>query len=179
MFEKCATCQRRIILGATEFLERKFCNEDCCTRFKSQLADRLIPTEVLAKQIETVFRGPCPQCRKMSTNDFFSSTTVTGMLVAYKINSDFKLCCASCGRANRLAAFMHCLVLGWWSPRAAICNIFILPTNLIAAAFIRQPQVPSELLTQHIKSHIINAMSDDLRRAMRESAAQNADTATA
>jgi hypothetical protein len=54
---------------------------------------------------------------------------------------------------------MHCLFLGWWGPRAAICNLFVLPTNLIAAAFVRTPKQPSPALISTVKASIGERMA--------------------
>lgn len=142
MLEKCTACGSRILAGATSFLQWHFCSDACEQRFKVQLADQMLPPELVAEQVEALFRGPCPQCHGTTGNDVFSSTTITGMLFMYQIESGSKLCCAACGRKNRLIAALHCLVLGWWSPRAAFFNLFVLPTNIIAGLCARQPQAP-------------------------------------
>jgi hypothetical protein len=53
-----------------------------------------------------------------------------------------EVCCAACGRKERLKAGW-CALAGWWGPKAAVFNLFVLPGNLIAAAVIRKPTRPS------------------------------------
>lgn len=180
MFEKCAACESRILAGATSFLHWRFCNDACCTRFKSQLADELIPAEVISAQVESVFHAPCPQCGRATENDFYSATKITGMLLAYHIESGSVLCCASCGRKNRMMAALHCLFLGWWSPRAAFCNVFVLPTNLVATLFIRRPEVPSEMLSVFVKSRLVDSMQNEIAGALAstENANENKPTSS-
>jgi hypothetical protein len=87
---------------------------------------------------------------------------MTGMLLAYHIESGSVLCCAKCGRKNRLTAALHCLLLGWWSPRAAVFNLFVLPANIIGFLFIRQPRAPSSALMTLVKAQIADDMLQEL-----------------
>jgi hypothetical protein len=70
-------------------------------------------------------------------------------------------------------ATLHCLFLGWWSPRAAFFNIFVLPTNLIASLFVRQPELPSQALSDFVKARLVDSMQSEIVAAL--SAAQAAD----
>lgn len=151
---KCAACESTILLGGERFHKWLFCNNDCREKFKIGLTNELVEPAVVAQHIREVFNAECPVCKKPGPLDCFSSTTVTGMVVAFSINSESKLCCASCGRMRRLSAFAHCLFLGWWSPKALVCNVFVLPTNLIAAAFVRVPKAPTVELINTVKARI-------------------------
>ena len=166
MLEKCATCDSRILAGAEHFIGYSFCSEGCSSQFKTALVDQLVPADVVSDQIAAVFRSPCPQCGTSNGNDLFSTTKVTGMLFAYQVLSGSVLCCSACGRKNRLKAALHCLFLGWWSVRAAIINVFVLPTNLICAIFVRQPTEPSPALTTFVKVQIAESMKDRLSLAL-------------
>lgn len=166
MLEKCAACGGRILVGGEHFLGYRFCNEDCSSRFKASLVDESLPSDAVSEQIVEVFNSPCSQCGGTTGNDLYSSTKVTGMLLAYQIQSGSVLCCAACGRKNRLAAALHCLFLGWWSIRAAFINVFVLPTNLICTIFIRHPTEPSATLAAFVKVRLAESMQNELAAAL-------------
>jgi hypothetical protein len=166
MLEKCTACGSRILAGATSFRQWHFCSDTCEQSFKVQLADQMLPPELVAEHVDALFRGPCPQCQKTTGNDLFSSTKVTGLLLLYHMESGSTLCCASCGRKNRLWAALHCLFLGWWSPRSAFINLFVLPTNIIAGLCARQPQAPSPEITQMVKCSLIEMMWPEIAKAI-------------
>ena len=124
--------------------------------------DELVPRETIDQQVRQVFEAECPQCGRLGYNDLYSATKVSAFLIMFQINTRKQICCPGCGRKNRLLAAMHRLVAGWWGPKAAICNLFILPTNLLAALFIRSPQEPSPQLIATIKASMANALAPRL-----------------
>ena len=169
MLEKCTDCGSRIIAGGVYFNDRIFCSDKCTAHFKEQIADGLFSEEELAAHVDSVVYGPCPLCGKESVNDLFSAIKVTGMLVAYRIDSGSVFCCASCGRMNRLKAALYCLVAGWWSPTSAFLNVFVLPINLVAIPFTRAPKSPSSELVQQVKVQLVNSRGSEIREAMSKS----------
>ena len=158
MFEKCAACNGRILAGGVQFHSWRFCSDNCVTNFKAALVDRFVPPEVVAAHVQGVVQAPCPQCGAQTGNDFYSSTRVTGALVVFLMNSQSRVSCLSCARKERLFAFCHCLFLGWWSPKALFCNVFVLPTNLFASILTRRPAVPSPALVRLVKSRVADAV---------------------
>src|SRR5262245_28996536 len=110
MFEKCSACGTRIVAGGESFLDRRFCGENCACQFKTALVEEAFPAEAIAQQVQTVFAAPCPQCGGSHGNDIHSSTRITGMLLAYRIQSGSALCCSTCGKKNRLSAAFYCLI---------------------------------------------------------------------
>src|SRR5262249_24884777 len=166
--EKCSTCGLRILAGGIPFLQWTFCTEGCLRSFQSDLVDKLVPAEVIDEKVRHTFEGLCPSCGRTSKNDVYSATKVTGMILAYSIDSERRLCCPSCARRNRLLAALHCLVAGWWSPRAALCNLFVLPANVIALLFVRTPQQPSSRLTRLVKGSMAEAMAPELMASVRK-----------
>jgi hypothetical protein len=162
MLEKCAACGGRILAGGDHFLDHRFCNEDCSTHFKVALVDETLSSEDVSEQVAKIFDSPCPQCGDTTGNDLYSATRITGMLLAYQVQSGAVLCCSACGRKNRLTAALHCFFLGWWSIRAAFFNVFVLPTNLLCALFVRQPTEPSPALATFVKVKMADAMQSEL-----------------
>lgn len=154
MLTKCAACNGRILAGGKQFHSWKFCGDNCVANFKATLVDRF----VAADEVRGVVQAPCPICGAQTGNDFYSSTRVTGMLVALIVNSGGRLSCLACARKDRLFAFFHCLFLGWWSPKAFFCNLFVLPTNLFASILTRQPAAPSGALVRLVKSRMADAV---------------------
>ena len=115
MLQKCAACGGRILAGGLRFGEMTFCNEQCFARFKAALVDESVPSDVVAGRVADVFNSPCPQCGNTQGNDLYSATKLTGMLLAYQIESGSALCCAKCGRKNRLAAVRSVPRDAWWA----------------------------------------------------------------
>jgi hypothetical protein len=161
MFNRCAACGSLIIVGGNSFLDRRCCNADCLARFQTTLAEEVVSEEEVDEQARLLFEGPCPECGWEGGNDMYSATRVTGFLFFAQIKTQQKQCCAGCGRKNRLLAALYCLVCGWWGPKAAICNLFVLPMNLIAAAFIRTPSEPSAGLRQLVKIRIAESLEQE------------------
>jgi hypothetical protein len=144
-------------------LKWTFCSEGCATKFKVALTNSMMPAEAVEQQISQVFESDCPLCKQPGTNDFYSSTTVTGMLLAHRIATSKHLCCSRCARKKRLIATLHCLTLGWWSPHAAIINIFVLPSNLIACLFTKKQTSPSPTLVTFVKVKLAETMAPQLQ----------------
>jgi hypothetical protein len=165
IFGKCAACNAKII-GGKSFLAWKFCNDACVANFKTQMVERIVGPEMIADKVRAVAEGPCPICGGRTGNDVYSSTTVTGVLVFVLTQSSSRLSCLSCARKKRLRAFFHCLLLGWWSPKALIYNVFVLPTNLFAAALTRQPEAPSPALVKLVKAGLAEALAPQIVEAL-------------
>ena len=159
---KCAACDSTILLGGEQFRKWVFCNKDCVLKFLIALTEQHVEPAVIQQHVHEVFNSACPVCKKPGPLDCFSKTTVTGMIVLMSVNSESTLSCASCGRMGRLGAFAHCLFLGWWGPKALICNIFVLPTNLIAAAFVRAPKAPTLALVEMVKARIGERIASEM-----------------
>ncbi len=174
MFAKCDACNSRILTGGQTFLHWKVCGDDCANRLRIRLVDELVPQETIDKQIQQVFEAECPQCGRLGYNDLYSATKISAFLIMFQINTQKQICCSGCGRKNRLYAAMHCMFAGWWGPKAAICNLFILPTNVLAALFIRSPQQPSPQLIAMIKASMANSMAPQILAALHaQSAAED------
>jgi len=157
MFTKCAGCNARIIAGAKRYYSWEFCSENCINKFKSTMVDRFVAPDTIANQIQGVVEAPCPVCGTQNGNDLYSSTRVTGMLIMLRVTSGARVSCVSCARKERLVAFLHCLFLGWWSPKALFINVFVLPTNLLAAVLTRQPASPSRAFSALVKSRMADS----------------------
>jgi hypothetical protein len=152
MLTKCTTCKRRILGGGEQHYAWTFCSAECWNRFRQAVGARFSTPELIESAVNNLFLGNCPLCGNGTHLDIYWSTKVTGMLLMYTVQSNPILSCSSCGRRHRLTAAAHCLFAGGWSPRPAVINLFVLPTNLIAAAFIRQPAAPSQAIVGHVMS---------------------------
>jgi len=156
MLEKCATCGSRIVGGAANFEKWSFCSEECGVSFLARLAEEIVPAEEIEREIAAIFQSPCPQCGKPGGTDLHSTVKLTGMVVVYQIKTETVLCCAACGRWNRIKAALYCFAFGWWSIRSAFFNLFIIPTNLIACAFTLKQAEPSAALAKKIKVQLFD-----------------------
>ena len=165
MLTKCTVCGSRIIAGGETFLGRRFCSKDCLANFQVALTIELIPVEVVHHHINETFAAPCPECQRTGGVDLYSATTVSAFLIFFQIQSQQRVSCARCGRQNRLLAALHCLFFGWWGPKAALYNLFILPTNLLAALMIRTPSEPSAALTRFVMISLAETLVPQLLAA--------------
>jgi endogenous inhibitor of DNA gyrase (YacG/DUF329 family) len=165
MLAKCTACGSRIIAGGETYLNRPFCSADCVTNFQVALTNELVPAELVDRHIQEVFAAPCPVCGRDGGIDLYSATKVSAFLIFFQIDSQQRVSCAGCGRKNRLLAALHCLFLGWWGPKAAFCNLFVLPANLLAAAFIRTPKEPSAALRRFVKARLAETLVPQLLAA--------------
>ncbi len=97
------------------------------------------------------------------------------MLVMMQVTSGSRLSCLSCARRERLLASHHCHFLGWWGPKALFCNLFVLPTNLLASILTRQPATPTPALQRPVKSRMADAMMPQIiDRISQQNAAEQA-----
>lgn len=171
MLTKCATCKARILAGGEMFRHWRFCSDGCADRFRAILVDEFIPKETVDQHIRQAFEAPCALCGKRAGNDVYSATKVSAFLLFFNVNTERHACCASCGRWNRLKAALHCFFAGWWGPKAAFCNLFVLPTNLIAAACIRRPREASGALIALVKSSMAESLSPQLLAPVQKASA--------
>ena len=96
MFEKCPTCRNRIVAGGRRFVKWTFCNEKCESRFKLALAEQLVSPEELNQRVHRIFEAECPSCHRFARNSLIGTTTVTGLLVAFRVKNRKHICCAVC-----------------------------------------------------------------------------------
>lgn len=154
MFEKCTQCEKRILAGGHRLQHWRFCSDDCVAKFQMEVARCVAMPEAVAAATMQLFHAPCPVCGVGTHNSLYFATRLTGLLVAYRIESRNILGCAACARKHFLRAAGHCLIAGWWSVRSAFFNLFVLPINLIQAVIVREPDEPSIALTNLVLAKI-------------------------
>jgi hypothetical protein len=142
-----------------------FCNEKCESRFKLALAEQLVSPEELNQRVHRIFEAECPSCHRFARNSLVGTTTVTGLLVAFRVKNRKHICCARCARMKLLGAAAHCLAFGWWSPKALIANVLILPANLLGLLFIREPKGPTVALVKFVKTRVAEELAPQLHAA--------------
>ena len=87
---------------------------------------------------------------------------VTGLILAFTINTAQHICCRACGRKRKLFAALHCFFLGWWGIKSFLTNLLVLPYNLLGAAFIFVPREPSAALVQTVKERLADQHAPEL-----------------
>lgn len=123
-------------------------------RFLEAVADEHVDPATLQEAINSNFESNCPECGKEAKLELHKVTKTTGMILAFQISSDQKICCSSCARKFRLGAFLHTLFLGPWSPKSLIVTVFLAPYNLIRTLTVSTPKQPSKAFTRTIKADI-------------------------
>ncbi len=164
---KCGACGSRILMGGTYWSAWVFCDESCATNLKIALTEKLIPEADIEKQVSEVHQGACIQCSKEGPNDVYTTKKVTGMLLAAQWSTEEHVCCSKCAKKKKGSALLHCLLLGWWSPKAALTNIMYIPYNLFGMLLSKPTPFPSKSLTKSVKIILANQNSRAFADSMR------------
>jgi hypothetical protein len=146
--KKCAACKSIILMGGATWGAWTICSDRCLPALKQALTRQMVPANDIEQQTETVHRAVCVMCKGPGPNDVYFSKRLTGMLVAVQWSTERHLCCSSCAKSKKLRAALHCLFLGWWSPKALFLNLYFLPYNLISALAVSPTQRPTRHLTE-------------------------------
>jgi hypothetical protein len=147
---KCGACNSTILMGGTQWSAWACCDDNCVSKLKRALTGKFVPMQDIQQETETLHAGTCVLCKRAGPNDVYSTRKVTGMILAVQWSQDRHVCCAKCAKSKRFGAALHCLFLGWWSPKALITNVFFLPYNLISVLFTRPTKQPSKALTNMV-----------------------------
>jgi hypothetical protein len=154
---KCANCSSKIWLGGAKWASLDFCDEACEQKLKAYFVLQIFPLPELQQMIEEVHSGQCPVCKGLGPVDVCCSYKVSGVM-----------CCQRCARRRKLKAGIHCLVFGWWSPKALGSNVFYAPYNLFGAAFARSASRPSRDLETAIVSWLADQNMAAIQNAVKE-----------
>jgi len=158
MFNKCAACGTIIVMNGVDVDGRKVCGEDCLQSYRQNAAVELVPADAIEAAVQEAFLSKCPTCGGDGPIDVYTATKLTGMVLVLQVEKTAKLCCARCARKMRFGAAGYCALAGWWSPRSAVMNIFVIPMNLVRAMFTRPPAQPSAMLREVVRAEMGQAL---------------------
>jgi hypothetical protein len=110
----CGYCKSFILIGGVRKGADRFCNDKCHQgAYVLSLAQR-VPADLVAKHVQDVFRGNCPQCNGLGPIDVHKVHRVWSALVLTSWSSSQKVCCRSCATKGQLGAALLSGTLGWW-----------------------------------------------------------------
>jgi hypothetical protein len=111
---KCSYCGSTIIVGGVRSGEERFCNNKCASNGYVLKAAEQVPSEVIERQVEEVFRGNCPKCRGTGPVDVHKVHRVWSALVLTRWTTFSQVCCRSCATKSQAGGALFSAVFGWW-----------------------------------------------------------------
>ena len=111
---KCGYCNSTILIGGVRSGTQVFCNQKCRNNASVLSAVKNIPSDVIDRQVEEIFRGNCPKCRGLGPIDVHKVHRVWSALVLTRWTTTPQVSCRSCATKNQLGGILFSAVLGWW-----------------------------------------------------------------
>lgn len=170
----CGFCNAKILFGGVQWSAWTCCDESCVTKLKQGLARELLGPADIEGETGKLHAGSCPRCGGGGPVDVYGTRKVTGMILAVSWSAEKHICCARCAKKERWKAALHCLALGWWSPKACVTNIFYLPFNCISALATQPSRRPSKALEEAYLEGFAEQNAHGIRKQMAQRAAADA-----
>ncbi len=143
---RCAHCNTLILFGGRRLGEFRFCNDRCMQRGSHLGLVDSLPPEVVEAEVEAVYRGSCPRCRRAGPVDVHHQHLVWSAIVVTSWRTESFVCCRSCAAKLQIVGVFACLLLGWWG---LPLGLVVTPVQLIrnVLALLRpDPGAPSNEL---------------------------------
>lgn len=153
--EKCGYCGSTIVIGGARLGGQRFCNSRCQQAAQLLEFARLVPPEVLERQIDEIFRGNCPKCRGLGPIDVHKFYEVWSLLVVTRWATTQQVSCRSCATKRQLGALLFSLFCGWWGfPWGLVLTPIQIVRNLMAMGQRTDPSSPSPLLRKLVQVNL-------------------------
>ena len=146
---KCSGCGTAILFGGVKRGNLRFCNETCAAQSQVAQAASRIPDEIIDAHVAQLHQGDCPKCGGPGPVDLRTSHRVYSAVVFTSWSSHPLLCCAACGRSEKIKNGLFSLALGWWGfPFGFVITPVQIIRNLIGITGLGEPdpEVPSPAL---------------------------------
>src|SRR2546427_12406509 len=111
---KCGYCGSRIFMGGVRSGDQRFCNKKCHQNAYVLSVTKNVPTEVIERKVEELWRGNCPKCRALGPVDVHKIYEVYSLLYVTRWTTRSQLSCRSCGTKRQLRGIMFSFFCGWW-----------------------------------------------------------------
>ena len=161
---KCSGCGTAILFGGVKRGNLRFCNETCAAQAQFLHAANQIPEEIIEDHVAQVHQGDCPKCGGPGPVDIRTSHRVFSAVVFTSWSSHPLLCCASCGRGEKLKHGAFSLLLGWWGfPFGFIITPVQIIRNLAGIVGLGEPdpEVPSAALHEVIRRTLATSVGPE------------------
>lgn len=160
----CPACHAAIAGAGVAWSAWTCCDAACVARLKRALVQELLPRSAVDREAGRIREAECALCRGPGPNDLYRTKTATGLVLAARLSTERHVCCPACARRRKLAALLHCLAFGWWSPRAALANLVYIPFNAVGAIAVRTEPRPSKDLEGEAMERLADANATGFRR---------------
>jgi hypothetical protein len=151
---KCAYCGSTIFGGVREGNQR-FCNTKCRKNAYILSVSKQVPTDVLERQVEEIFRGNCPKCRGLGPIDVHKVHQVWSALVLTRWTTNAQVSCRSCATKSQLGGAFFSFVCGWWGfPWGLILTPVQITRNVVGMVRGPDPSKPSDDLRKLVQVNI-------------------------
>ncbi len=165
---KCDYCNTSILMGGVRNGQQRFCNNKCAQGAYILSVSQNVPTDVLEKKIEEVWRGNCPKCNGLGPVDVHKSHQVWSALVLTRWSSSSQVSCRSCATKRQAGALAMSLVFGWWGfPWGLVLTPVQVTRNIVDMINGPQSNEPSPELKKMVKVNIGSQILANQRTAQR------------
>jgi len=111
---KCGYCGSTIIMGGARSGGQVFCNSKCQGNAYILSVTKNVPTDLLERRVEEVWRGNCPKCRGLGPIDVHKVHEVWSAVVLTRWTTKAQISCHSCAVKRQLGGVAFSLFFGWW-----------------------------------------------------------------
>ena len=130
---KCGYCGSTIVIGGVRSGGQRFCNNKCLVNGQLLSIAEQVPTDVLDRNVEEIFRGLCPKCRQLGPIDVHKVHRVWSAVVLTRWSTSALVSCRSCAMKSQLGGALFSLMCGWWGfPWGLILTPVQISRNILA-----------------------------------------------
>ena len=166
---KCGYCGSTIIMGGVRAGEQRFCNAKCHQNALVLSLTKNVPSEVLERRVEEVWRGNCPKCGSLGPIDVHKIHEVWSILVMTRWTTQAQISCRSCATKRQLGGAAFSLIFGWWGfPWGLILTPIQITRNVVGICRGPETSRASEDLRKavlvNLGQHMITSQKSDAKR---------------
>src|SRR5262252_4770125 len=130
---KCGNCGSTIIMGGVRAGDQSFCNNNCAQNAYVLSVTKSLPTDLVERQIEEIWRGNCPKCRGPGPIDVHKIHEVWSALFLTRWSTKGQVSCRSCAVKRQLGGIAFSFFFGWWGfPWGLILTPVQIIRNIVA-----------------------------------------------
>jgi hypothetical protein len=163
---KCGYCGTTIFMGGVRSGDQRFCNNNCFQNARLLTMTKNIPSDVLERKVEEVWRGNCPKCRSLGPIEVHKSYDVWSALVLTRWSTKSQISCHSCGIKRQIGATAFSFFFGWWGiPWGLILTPIQISRNVIGMVRGPDPSRPSDALRRAVLTgHLMKVSAQTLAK---------------
>lgn len=160
---KCGYCGSTILVGGVSSGTQRFCNNKCLGNARVLQLAQQVPSDLVDRKAEEIFRGNCPRCRGLGPIDVHKVYRVWSALVLTRWTTTTQVACRSCATKTQLGGALFSLVAGWWGfPWGLILTPVQITRNIVGMCKRPEASAPSGELRKLV---LVNLASQMLQRS--------------